>query len=121
MRASGEASFKKKPRDIYKVRKEWLEWYVWDKVRARIIVEQERGKILDLVVQLEVNDDGWKAVVRYDLAHGKPHKDLIHKDGQREKIWFAETDLKKLLTSAELDMRKNWKTHLRECGYLEFE
>ncbi|MDI6708913.1 MAG: hypothetical protein QME47_07520 [Candidatus Thermoplasmatota archaeon] len=103
------------------MRKEWLEWYVWNKIRMRVIIERERNKITDFVVQLEINDNGWKEAVRYNFAHGKPHRDLIHKDGKKEKVWLGDKELAEILTYAEIDIKTNWKRYLKECGWLEIE
>ncbi|MDI6887327.1 MAG: hypothetical protein QMC98_01635 [Candidatus Thermoplasmatota archaeon] len=103
------------------MRKEWLEWYVWNKIRMRVIIERERNKIIDFVVQLEINDNGWKEAVRYNFAHGKPHRDLIHKDGKKEKVWLGDKELTEILTYAEIDIKTNWKRYLKECGWLEIE
>jgi hypothetical protein len=102
-------------------KKEWTEVYVWDKVRTRIRIETEQGKIIDILVQLEINDEGWKTVIRYNFAHGKPHRDLIPKKGKKEKTWLEGRTLEEILTYAEIDMRSNWKKYLKECGYLEVE
>ena len=56
------------------MKKEWFEWYVWDKVRVRIRIEKVKGKIIDILIQLEIFDKKWHEVIRYNYAHGKPHR-----------------------------------------------
>jgi hypothetical protein len=103
------------------IEKEWVEVYIWDKVRCRIKVTTEKGEVADLLVQLEVNEAGWKAAVRYNFAHGKPHMDLLPKEGKKRKIWLEGRGLAEILTYAEIDIKSNWRRYLRECGYLEAE
>jgi len=100
-------------------RREWAETYVWDKVRVRTIVETEKGKVTDMLVQLEINEDGWQSVVRYNFAHGTPHMDRINKDGRKEKIWLHGRSLDEILTYAGIDVGSNWRKYLKECGYNE--
>ena len=101
--------------------KEWVEIYVWDKVRCRLKMETDLGEVIDILVQLEVNEDGWKPVIRYNYAHGKPHRDLLMKSGKKRKVWLEGRTLAEIFTYAEVDIRSNWKRYLKECGYLEIE
>ena len=71
------------------------------------------------MVQLEVNEGGWKPAVRYNFAHGKPHRDLIPKKGKKQKTWLEGRNLNEILTFAEVDIKSHWKKYLEECGYLE--
>ena len=101
------------------MKKEWFEWYVWDKVRVRIRIEKVKGKIIDILIQLEIFDKKWHEVIRYNYAHGKPHRDIIYKNGKKEKVWLGDKTLDEILTYAELDLKTNWKLYLKECGYIE--
>ena len=74
------------------------------------------GEAFGFVVQLEVDDKGWKPVVRYNYAHGKPHRDLIHRKGKKEKLWL-DMNLKEVLNYGKKDITKNWKKYIKECGY----
>ena len=100
-------------------RKEWIEIYVWEKVRCRVKIEIEKGEVVDMMVQLEVKETKWKPAIRYNFAHGKPHMDIMPKKGKKKKIWLEGRDLNEILTYAEIDIRSNWKRYLRECGYIE--
>ena len=76
-----------------------------DVIRVRIDVE--RGRVTAFTMQLECYvDEEWRPVVRYDSAHGQPHRDVLDWDGrviekdwlspamaQQEVIRFAERDL----------------------------
>jgi len=57
--------------------------------RLRVRIQTERGQVVDFVVQLEsLIHNRWRAVVRYNCAHGTPHKDTLHPDGSQDKEWF---------------------------------
>ncbi|MFA5771966.1 MAG: hypothetical protein WC974_04465 [Thermoplasmata archaeon] len=100
-------------------KKEWIEVYVWEKVRTRVMIELDKGAVVNLLVQLEINDGGWKAAVRYNFAHGKPHRDKMTRGGKKEKAWLEGRSLEEIFTYAEIDIRSHWKKYLKECGYIE--
>lgn len=65
-------------------------------------------------IQYEAEIDGvWREIVRYDTAHGRPHKDLIHPDGTETKEEFIHYDNAQVLTFGQNDIRKNWKEYRR--------
>jgi hypothetical protein len=39
---------------------EWMQIVVWEKVQLRMRVELEKGVMTDMMVQLEINDEGWR-------------------------------------------------------------
>ncbi len=84
-------------------------------------MERNNAEIIDLTVQLELNEDGWKPIVRYNYAHGIPHRDLIKKDGKKEKLWLHGKTLKEVVNYAKKDIMNNWREYLKECGYDEIE
>lgn len=73
-------------------------------------VHRQRGKwVTEFSVQIEVLVRGqWRAVVRYDTAHGFAHRDLIRGDGAVEKLPLHVASLNEALTVAENDLRANW-------------
>jgi hypothetical protein len=100
-------------------KKEWIEILAWDAVRCRTIMETDKGMVVDMVVQLEINDSGWKPIARYNFAHGRPHRDLIVR-GKTIKTWL-EGSLGDIFTYARVDIRSHWKQYLEECGYVKIE
>jgi hypothetical protein len=49
----------------------------------------EEGVVTDFVIQYEAEIDGkWHEIVRYDTAHDRPHKDVLHPDGTETKEEF---------------------------------
>jgi len=65
-------------------------------------------------VQLEVFvEDHWKAVIRYDAAHGFAHIDRYHLDGRKVKKEL-HLKLSDVLTLADEDIKENWKAYQEE-------
>ncbi|MBI3754031.1 MAG: hypothetical protein HY266_08335 [Deltaproteobacteria bacterium] len=49
--------------------------------------------------------------MRYDTAHGYAHKDLMHPDGGKEKIFLGEADLNEALILSDKDINENWERY----------
>ena len=80
--------------------------------RFRYYHTLERGKIIRFCVQYEALIGGeWRAIVRYDTAHDRPHKDLIHSDGTQDKYEFYGYLREEVLTLGERDIKTNWKRY----------
>ena len=54
-----------------------------------------------------MNED-WYPIVRYDTAHGKAHRDLLHPDGRQTKDWFEGYAVEEVLTIGQKDILENW-------------
>ena len=84
-------------------------------VRFRYYHALEKGTIIRFRIQFEALIEGqWYAIVRYDTAHGFPHRDLIHPDGSQEKIDFPGWDRNEVLTYGERDIKANWQRYRTE-------
>jgi len=78
--------------------------------RLRIKIETTKGKVKDIVVQLETKiKDKWYPIVRYDCSHGFFHRDLLNPKGEKTKQLIAIENLKDALTYAEQDIRDRWE------------
>ena len=78
--------------------------------RLRIKIETAKGKVKDIVVQLETKiKDKWYPIVRYDCSHGFFHRDLLNPKGEKIKQPIAIENLKDALTYAEQDIRDRWE------------
>lgn len=67
---------------------------------------------MEFRIQLEVFiDKEWSAVVRYDTAHGKPHRDMLHPDGEQTKDWFEGYSVAEVLTIGQKDIMENWSVY----------
>lgn len=86
--------------------------------RYRHLHIRQRGSIVFFRLQYETWFEGkWRAVVRYDTAHGFAHRDLLDISGNVEKTPLFNQDFKDALTFAENDLRTNWpyyKEHFTE-------
>ena len=72
----------------------------------------EGGAITNFVIQYEAKiDDEWRTIVRYDTAHGYPHKDVLHPDGAETKEYFPYYTSAEVMTLGQNDIRKNWQNY----------
>jgi len=89
--------------------------------RLRVYAQKEKGTIGEFVVQYEalMISGEWRAVVRYDTAHGFAHKDIMTAKGReiKQPLFFESYNL--AFTYATLDLKANWKNYKRnfEGGY----
>ncbi len=70
-----------------------------------------KGRVVDFLVQLEVlAKEHWHPVVRYDFAHGFPHRDILTPRGDEEKTPLALEALEQCVQYAEQDLmdRQEW-------------
>jgi len=66
-------------------------------------------EIVEFRIQLEILvDDEWYPVVRYDTAHGAPHRDILHASGEQTKDWFEGYTVADVLTIGQKDIMDNW-------------
>lgn len=52
--------------------------------------------------------------MRYDTAHGRPHKDVLHPDGSQDKVEFYGYSEAEVLTLGERDIKTNWQRYRAE-------
>ena len=95
---------------------ELTEW-----ARIRVHLSLVKGRVRDLVIQLEVWRGEWIPVVRYDTAHGVPHRDFLRRRGPPEKTWLGHSPLSGFVNVALDDLREHWRQYLYEAGYQEEE
>ena len=85
---------------------------------AMIVVEfvTVRGQVVSLVVRLMLKTVGGLVnVVRYDTAHGMPHKDVLGKKGDLiRKEWLGNISLPEALAFAVRDLRENYEKYIRQ-------
>jgi len=88
--------------------------------RVRVEADIERGRVLRFVVQYEAHIGGkWRAIVRYDTAHGFPHRDLMHPRRFADKVALAISDLNVAMTFSIQDVQALWLAY-RETYEREF-
>ena len=79
--------------------------------RLRFRIVTRKGKVIDFIVQLEVfAKHKWHPVVRYDYAHGFPHRDVLSPRGDEEKTPLLLATLEQCVQYAEQDLmdRSEW-------------
>lgn len=76
-------------------------WHVW-----------EAGKITEFLIQYEAFIEGqWHPILRYDTAHGQPHRDIMHPDGIQTKEMYPNYYNTEVLTIGQRDIIENWQTY----------
>ena len=72
----------------------------------------KESQITEFRIQLEVLIGGeWYAVVRYDTAHGRPHRDVLKPNGKQTKEWFDGYSAAEVLTLGQKDIIENWTVY----------
>ena len=93
--------------------KQWLYEFnaQLDRIRVHFIIEG--GRVTDvIVVQYEAYIDGqWRAIVRFDEAHGFFHRDILSPGGEQNKTVLSVTDKNDALTQAITEIKENWAEH----------
>ena len=95
--------------------KQWLQDFETGIDRLRVHFYTEKGRVVAiLVVQYEAYINGeWRAVVRYDEAHGFFHRDILSPSGTQEKIPESAEDQSVALTQALEDLKRHWRAYRR--------
>ena len=93
--------------------KEYLFYFTPDREnRFRYYHFLDGGRIVRFSIQYEALIDGkWHPIVRYDTAHNRPHKDLLHPDTPQEKIEYYGYTREEVLTIGERDIKTNWESY----------
>ena len=79
-----------------------------------VYFETASGIIIDFVVKLvfEINSRYYE-IIRFDTAHGCPHKDVLNVEGKViRKIWYDFLDHKQALDVAIKDLKDNHELYI---------
>jgi len=69
-------------------------------------------RIVEFRIQLEILvDEEWYPIVRYDTAHGRAHRDILHPNGMQTKDWFEGYSVEEVLTIGQKDILENWPVY----------
>ena len=69
----------------------------------------EGKQVLEFRIQYEaLIGNEWVTVVRYDSAHGQPHRDVLHPNKSETKQRFRDYANEEVLTIGQRDIRENW-------------
>jgi len=96
--------------------KEYLYYFTPErKDRFRYYHYLVRRRIVRFRIQYEARiGEKWQPIVRYDTAHGRPHKDVLHPDGSQDKVEFYGYSEAEVLTLGERDIKANWRCYRAE-------
>lgn len=80
--------------------------------QLRYRIDPESGNVSGFVIQLEITiDDRVYPMVRYDSAHGQPHRDILDAAGQVIAKEWLPFDFKRASDYAHTDIRANWRQY----------
>jgi hypothetical protein len=80
--------------------------------RYRLYCVIEKGQVVIFRVQYEAFiDSEWRPIVRYDTAHGFPHRDLLHPNRPGEKMEYPGWSNAEVLTLGQEDIKRNWQIY----------
>lgn len=87
----------------------WIQDFETGLDRLRVRFETEHGEVTSIIViQYEAFIDGeWRAIVRYDEAHGFFHKDVLWPSGDQEKTVRSARDKGLALREAIDEIKRN--------------
>ena len=90
-------------------------------VEAHVFFETNQGILVRYVVKLIIKlYDGYHEVIRFDSAHGCPHKDILDENGKvKRKVWFELLDNKQGLDLAIKDLKDNYELYVER--YLKWQ
>lgn len=91
----------------------WVQDFETGLDRLRVHFTTERGQVTSItVIQYEAYIDGkWRAIVRFDEAHGFFHRDVMSPVGEHEKIAQPASDKDLALTEAIAHIKQFWLTY----------
>jgi hypothetical protein len=94
----------------------WIQDLATGLDRIRIHFLTERGEVVSIVViQYEAYIDGkWRALVRFDEAHGFFHRDVIFPTGEQEKTPLPFADKSQTLNETLAHLKKFWRTYRQQ-------
>jgi hypothetical protein len=95
------------PRRYYKI-------ILTDDVEIHVSFETLNGSLIRFVVKLvlKVNDSFYE-LVRFDSAHGCPHKDTLNPNGEvMRKVWLDLLDNKQALDLGIKDLKDNYSLYV---------
>jgi len=94
------------------------DYRIWLSDTAYLVVDlaMVRGRLVSFVVRLMVVcGDREYDIVRYDTAHGVPHRDSLGlKRGLLMKDWFFDQPLDVVLQTAIADLRANYEKYYEQ-------
>lgn len=92
------------------------DYLIWlnDRTYIKIDFTTVRGRVVSFVVRLMLSTDkGDLNIVRYDTAHGMPHRDLLDQRSRVvKKDWLLDMTFDEALTHAKADLMRNYENYI---------
>jgi hypothetical protein len=90
--------------------------YLNDDLHVTVEFERIQGELVSFVVRLMLNIETESiCIVRYDTAHGCPHRDMLNASGRLiEKHWLLGFSFSEALNYAIQDFKKNHETYFSQ-------
>lgn len=86
-----------------------------DSDRYRLYCRTEKGQVIIFRVQYEAFLDGeWRPIVRYDTAHGFPHRDVLRHNRPAEKTTYPGHSSADVLSLGQEDIKRHWQTYRKQ-------
>lgn len=79
--------------------------------RTEVVLQTEEGRVRKFTVQYLALLDRWTPIVRYDTAHGVPHRDVLHPDGRKDTKLLRGYDLDQAFEVALRDIEHGWPAY----------
>lgn len=91
----------------------WIQDFATGLDRLRIHFITEGGQVVSIIViQYEAFIDGkWRAIVRFDEAHGFFHRDVMSPTGEQEKHVQTAVNKEMALNDAINHIKHFWRTY----------
>jgi hypothetical protein len=91
----------------------WIQDFATGLDRLRIHFVTEGGRVISIVViQYEAYiDDKWRAIVRFDEAHGFFHRDVLFPSGGQKKTVQPAVNKNLALNDAIAHIKQFWRTY----------
>lgn len=94
--------------------KKYFKIELFDGAEIHVWFETVNGVIVGFIVKLICRvEDVIHEVIRFDSAHGCPHKDILNMDGTiKRKVWYEFLENKEGLDLAIKDLKDNFEIYI---------
>ena len=99
---------------VYNAKKKYYKIELPGNAEIHVYFETANGLIIDFVVKLVLKvGTTYYELIRFDSAHGCPHKDILDVNGKsKKKVWFELLNNKQGLDLAVRDLKDNHEIYI---------
>ncbi|MEX2158143.1 MAG: hypothetical protein WEB04_01955 [Dehalococcoidia bacterium] len=76
--------------------------------KTDVVLHTQEGQVTKFAVQYLAFFEQWTPIVRYDTAHGEPHRDVMHPDGTHDTLSLRRYAFEAAFELALSDIDNNW-------------